>query len=507
MKVIQETRESRKHETPRADLTPAQIEFARRMAEESARRKAIREGAARRRARQAALAAKEACVSEPAIVPEESVAQAPAVPELLGILEAEQEPSSQVGSLDEVLQSEEGPSEEDLTDTEVLSQDQVCEAVAEGQILSRVERRRRERAVQRETHAAYDMSFLHSDDTGFSTSSLEDSVPTAPSAEDVSESAQHTAAAMPNSAKQNVRKPVQMGRGSSRPGAHSGKTSGRKPAVKPATGKSHAKKSSPKKNLLQGMTVSALAVGGVAVPLLGMGNIGGGAAQAAQGAASLSASIVGGTAVESTTPTALAGSSTAVIRSEVSTVSEQADSDSAPTQCSPEGAQGIRAAFTYQSSSAVVFPLDAGVYTRTSDFGPRIDPIYGDSSFHAGQDYAAPSDTPIYAIADGTVTFAGGSTAGRSPNTIVIKHEIDGKTYESWYVHMWDHGVLVKEGDKVTAGQQIGLVGSNGNSTGPHLHLEIHDPSLGTAEEVSTLLDPDDFLTEHGAIDIKKLCE
>ena len=202
MKVIQETRESRKHETPRADLTPAQIEFARRMAEESARRKAIREGAARRRARQAALAAKEACLSEPAILPEESVAQAPAVPELLGILEAEQEPSSQVGSLDEVLQSEEGPSEEDLTDTEVLSQDQVCEAVAEGQILSRVERRRRERAVQRETHAAYDMSFLHSDDTGFSTSSLEDSVPTAPSAEDVSESAQHTAAAMPNSAKQ-----------------------------------------------------------------------------------------------------------------------------------------------------------------------------------------------------------------------------------------------------------------------------------------------------------------
>lgn len=69
------------------------------------------------------------------------------------------------------------------------------------------------------------------------------------------------------------------------------------------------------------------------------------------------------------------------------------------------------------------------------------------------EDYAAPNDTPIYAMADGVVIHAGGSYAGRSENTVIIRHQIGGKVYESWYVHMYDHGVLVKEGDTVTAGQ------------------------------------------------------
>ncbi|MGO1590398.1 MAG: peptidoglycan DD-metalloendopeptidase family protein [Ancrocorticia sp.] len=445
MKVINETRESRRHEMLLADRTPEQIEFARRMAEESARRKAIREGAARRRARQAALAHLEQA------------------------------------SLHEVAPVLVDPPVVDPVETDVLSQDAVSEAIEEGKELSRVERRRRERA--RVAAAA------GSDAQGFTRASEQDSVPTAPSAEESG----HVVGR--SSAKQEAsftpRKPG-AARGSSRPGNRAGKS------TKPSK--------SGRKNLLQGMTVSALAVGGIAVPLLGMGNPGGNVAQAAQ---PLNASIVGGTTQQGSMPEALAGSPNAGIRSEATTMSEQASSgNAAASQCEPEGAQGLRAAFVEQdSSSSVVFPLDSGVYHRTSGFGPRVDPILGGSSYHAGQDYAAPSDTPIYAIADGTVTFAGGSTAGRSPNTIVVEHEINGKIYESWYVHMWDHGVLVNVGDKVSAGQQIGLVGSNGNSTGPHLHLEIHDPALGTADSVSSLVSPDQFLAEQGAVDINEICE
>lgn len=144
-------------------------------------------------------------------------------------------------------------------------------------------------------------------------------------------------------------------------------------------------------------------------------------------------------------------------------------------------------------------PLQQGVYRLTSAFGYRVDPIYGDVSMHAGQDFAAPMGTPIHAVADGVVTHAGAGIQGRSSNLIIVKHEIGGKTYYTWYIHMYDNGVLVKKGDKVKAGQTIGLVGSNGNSTGPHLHLEVHSAA-------DKLMDPVAFLKSHGAQDPTKLC-
>lgn len=302
-----------------------------------------------------------------------------------------------------------------------------------------------------------------------------DLIPTAPSAEEFDHLIGRSVVV-----EKNIRKPKPANRGSSRPSGRSGR-----------------------KNLLQGMTVSALAVGGIAVPLLGGGHLGGGSAQASE---PLTASIVGGSQRLAATPEALAGNPNAVIRSEAVAAGEQAG-DNSGAQCTPEGAQGTRAAFVDENSSQVVFPLDGGTYHRSSPFGLRQDPFGGGSSYHAGQDYAAPNDTPIYAIADGTVTFAGGSAEGRSPNTIVVEHEIDGKKYESWYVHMWDHGVMVNVGDKVSAGEQIGKVGSNGNSTGPHLHLEIHDPSLGGGDSIAPLMDPESFLADHEAIDVSQLCD
>ncbi len=265
--------------------------------------------------------------------------------------------------------------------------------------------------------------------------------------------------------------------------------------------KPSSRERSTRNSVLKGMTVSALAVAGITVPVLG--NFGGGA-QASQ---PMSASILGGQTQQAQTPDSLVGAPTAAIKSAVYTAEKQAKANPVAAICEPKNVQGIRAAFVPERESLIVFPVPAGTFERTSGFGPRIDPFSGASSYHAGQDYAAPNDTPIYAMADGVVVHAGGSYAGRSENTVVIRHQIGGKVYESWYVHMYDHGVLVKEGDTVTAGQKIGLVGSNGNSTGPHLHFEVHDPSLGTADDVASLLNPDEFLAGHGAVDISEMCD
>ena len=103
-----------------------------------------------------------------------------------------------------------------------------------------------------------------------------------------------------------------------------------------------------------------------------------------------------------------------------------------------------------------------------SGFGTRIDPVYKVPKFHAGLDFAAPSGTPIYATADGTVTEAG-YNAGGYGNCVVINH---GYGYETLYGHMYR--VKAKRGQHVKRGEVIGYVGSTGKSTGPHCHYEVH---------------------------------
>ncbi|SFQ01706.1 M23 family metallopeptidase [Parafilimonas terrae] len=103
-----------------------------------------------------------------------------------------------------------------------------------------------------------------------------------------------------------------------------------------------------------------------------------------------------------------------------------------------------------------------------SGFGTRIDPVYKVPKFHAGLDFAAPSGTPIYATADGTVTEAG-YNAGGYGNCVVINH---GYGYETLYGHMYR--VKAKRGQRVKRGEVIGYVGSTGKSTGPHCHYEVH---------------------------------
>lgn len=111
--------------------------------------------------------------------------------------------------------------------------------------------------------------------------------------------------------------------------------------------------------------------------------------------------------------------------------------------------------------------LNKDLHRIASGFGWRIDPIYHTRKFHSGLDFTAPIGTDIFATGDGTVTYA--KWMQGYGNTIIINH---GFNYETLYGHL--SKILVKNGEKVTRGNIIGLVGSTGKSTGPHLHYEVH---------------------------------
>lgn len=106
-------------------------------------------------------------------------------------------------------------------------------------------------------------------------------------------------------------------------------------------------------------------------------------------------------------------------------------------------------------------------YSRiSSTFGYRNAPLAGASTNHKGVDFAAAIGTPIYAAADGTVTSAGYS--GKAGNLIIINH---GNGLLTYYMHC--NTIFVSSGQKVSKGQNIGQVGTTGNSTGPHLHFQV----------------------------------
>lgn len=111
-----------------------------------------------------------------------------------------------------------------------------------------------------------------------------------------------------------------------------------------------------------------------------------------------------------------------------------------------------------------------------SDYGERLHPIHGDVRMHHGVDLDADSGTPIAAISDGIVAFAG--ERGGYGNLVIIDH---GGGYETRYAHQ-EH-LTVTAGDLVNAGDLIGSVGSTGNSTGPHLHFEVRRDGVSVDPE------------------------
>lgn len=132
----------------------------------------------------------------------------------------------------------------------------------------------------------------------------------------------------------------------------------------------------------------------------------------------------------------------------------------------------------------------------TSPYGWRTDPITGARQYHNGIDFVSSfGDLDCIAIADGTVVMEtdyynpgerynvnSNSSIGRF---VILSHVIDGTKYYSKYCHLDSNRVTV--GDKVQAGDVIGVLGTLGYSTGVHLHLSIYDASWNAIDPMTIL--------------------
>lgn len=119
------------------------------------------------------------------------------------------------------------------------------------------------------------------------------------------------------------------------------------------------------------------------------------------------------------------------------------------------------------TGGALLWPVRGQV---TSEYGNRYDPYYHSWQLHAGIDIAAPSGTPVRAAAPGRVVMAG--EYGGYGNYICLAHgEVRDQQMTTCYAHL--SAIGVRKGQTVGAAQAIGLVGSTGASTGPHLHFEV----------------------------------
>ncbi len=111
-------------------------------------------------------------------------------------------------------------------------------------------------------------------------------------------------------------------------------------------------------------------------------------------------------------------------------------------------------------------PITAA-YRLTSRFGPRSDPFTGARSNHTGIDMACPTGTSVKAAMCGKVVYTGWSNI--FGNYVIMNH---GNGYQTLYGHM--SKILCRKGQEISQGTRIGLVGSTGYSTGPHLHFTVY---------------------------------
>jgi murein DD-endopeptidase MepM/ murein hydrolase activator NlpD len=141
------------------------------------------------------------------------------------------------------------------------------------------------------------------------------------------------------------------------------------------------------------------------------------------------------------------------------------DVDSTPADSVPS-AQGSSDA----TAGTVQWPFPSALLVVGDRFGPRN--CAGCSSDHKGQDFNPGNGAPVLNIADGVVWYTEDGEASLGVH-VIVDHEIQGQRVRSVYAHLQHGSVAVKKGERITAGQVLGLVGSTGNSTGPHLHFEI----------------------------------
>ncbi|MGX5655839.1 M23 family metallopeptidase [Geodermatophilus nigrescens] len=168
----------------------------------------------------------------------------------------------------------------------------------------------------------------------------------------------------------------------------------------------------------------------------------------------------------------------AVTASRTAREAEQATAAQVQADADRAAAEAAAAAAAEAARPKTVLPVNGARLTST--FGARW------GTLHAGIDLAAPMLTPEYAAADGVVLEAG--PASGYGNVIYIQHENGDVTV---YGHMEE--VLVQPGQVVRAGDTIALLGNRGQSTGPHLHFEVHVGGIDGQK-----VDPIPWLRERG---------
>lgn len=119
----------------------------------------------------------------------------------------------------------------------------------------------------------------------------------------------------------------------------------------------------------------------------------------------------------------------------------------------------------------------------TSPYGLRMHPVVHRIMFHAGVDFRAQRGEPVLACGPGIVVKAG--VMPLTGNTVILNHPGGLATL---YAHL--DGILVFEGQAVSAGAPVGLIGSTGRSTGPHLHLSVYR----IVDGARVVVDPADFV-------------
>ncbi|MEJ3743799.1 M23 family metallopeptidase [Actinomycetes bacterium KLBMP 9797] len=191
-------------------------------------------------------------------------------------------------------------------------------------------------------------------------------------------------------------------------------------------------------------------------------------------------------------------------RAEAATRADRAERAASPTPSATSGAATPPAGTSPSTSAAT--PKATPVAPKAKPAAPKktvtkkapawVNPLPGAQItscygmrwgvLHAGIDFAAPAGTPIRAVGAGTVVAAGWAYSGYGIS-VVVNH---GNGYLTHYAHQ--SRVAVRVGQKVGAGQVIGYEGSTGDSTGPHLHFEVHQGTLWSQ------VNPAGWLKAHG---------
>lgn len=131
----------------------------------------------------------------------------------------------------------------------------------------------------------------------------------------------------------------------------------------------------------------------------------------------------------------------------------------------------VREEFTIDQRPPLVYPVGAGAPVG-SGFGPRAAACDACSTLHYGVDWNPGYGTPVVSIADGVVSLIG-DPANSLGVHLEIEHVVNGQAITSVYAHLQAGSIPFRVGDRVRVGDQVGLVGTTGVTTAPHLHFEL----------------------------------